>query len=116
MKKKRIHELLSWVWLIAVLMMWFVFLWKHVDNILDSDMSGELLLGKIMNEKNCFLTDSWFYSTEIRILNIQLIFKLVFSFFSDWHVVRCVSGILWIVMVLCSFYYLLCQMECKKLF
>lgn len=116
MKKKRIYELLSWGWLIAVLMMWFAFLWKYVDNILDSDMSGELLLGKIMNEKNCFLTDSWFYSTEIRILNIQLIFKMLFSFFSDWHVVRCVSSILWIVMVLCSFYFLLCQMECKKLF
>lgn len=85
------------------------FMWHHVDGLLDSDMASEMLLGKILSEENAVLTQNWFYSTELRVLNTQLIFSFFFHFFQDWTTVRMVSSVVLYLVLLASYYYFLRQ-------
>ena len=91
-----------------------LFLWNKIQFHLNSDMSSELLLGSILSKQHRFLTDQWFYSTELRVLNTQIIYRLIFAFSNNWRIVRCVSTGFMIVILLISFYYLMNQLGCKK--
>lgn len=62
---------------------------KNVDMYLDSDMSAELILSKqLADSGKLFFSDNWFYSTEIRFINTQLIFSQYFRIFENWHLVE----------------------------
>ena len=84
---------------------------------LDSDMASELVLAKMLAEgKGFILTNQWFYSTEIRFLNTQLIFVPLFWLFKSWAVVRIVGTIILHGLMLASFYFLLASLQKKALF
>lgn len=85
-------------------------LWNRMDYQLDSDMSSELILENILPKEHRLLTDKWMYSTELRVLNIQMIYQMIFLFTNNWHTVRCVSSILLFVILFLCFYYLMCQL------
>jgi len=89
------------------------YLWKQINYWLDADMSGELILGELLSREKGILTEKWFYSTELRVLNTQIIFKIFFYFFESWHTVRWISSIVLILIMLGSFYYLMKQLNCK---
>lgn len=89
-------------------------LWNKMDYRLDSDMSSELILGNVLSKEHGILTDKWMYSTELCVLNIQLIYQMLFLFTNNWHIVRCVSSILSFVILFLCFYYLMCQLGFKK--
>ena len=77
-------------------------------NILDSDASSELVLSHYLAHSNDFiLSRDWFYSTELRVLNTQLIYSVFFRFFSDWSFVRFCSAMTMQVLLLISCGYLL---------
>lgn len=66
---------------------------------LDSDISSEFVLAQLLNEEGrVFLTDSWYYSTELRIVSPVPLYQLTLRLFSDWHVARTVS----IAVLLCG--------------
>ena len=80
----------------------------NFDYLIDSDMSSELVLSRLMSEEGTFLTDKWYYSTELRVLSIDLVFAPLFKIFSSWHRIRLTgTAILHLLMVLSSF--LLCR-------
>lgn len=83
---------------------------KNLIKLLDSDMSSELVLSQILNSEGNILTKNWYYSTELRVVNTQLIFAPLFSFFSSWHQIRIVGTSLLLLLLLLSFLYM-----CKKL-
>ena len=58
---------------------------------LDSDMSSELLLSRILSEEHSLMSKNWFYSTELRVLNTQLVYTFFFNFTNSWHRVRLLS-------------------------
>lgn len=67
---KKIGALLPWLWLAAgyVLDMWFQLVpgkW-----IVDSDLASEMMLTKILNQEGSILSHSWYYSTELRVVNM----------------------------------------------
>ena len=73
---KKIGALLPWLWLAAgyVLDMWFQLVpgkW-----IVDSDLASEMMLTKILNQEGSILSHSWFYSTELRVVNMQWFYRL----------------------------------------
>ena len=77
-------------------------------NILDSDASSELVLSHYLAHSNDFiLSRDWFYSTELRVLNTQLIYSVFFRFFSDWSFVRFCSAMTMQALLLISCGYLL---------
>ena len=55
---------------------------------LDADMSSELVLAKLLNDEGRLLTDSWYYSTELRILSPVPLYQLGLMLFDSWHAAR----------------------------
>lgn len=73
--------------------------------ILDSDASSEMVLANLLSQKNQILTTSWAYSTELRVLNTQLVFGLLFKFFTDWGVVRSIGTLILHGILVGSYYF-----------
>ena len=75
--------------------------WHWGNNHLCSDNTAELVLAELLNREGGILSKNWYYSTELRVLNTQLVMAPLFSFFSDWHVIRAVgTGILLVILLL----------------
>lgn len=56
---------------------------------LDSDMAGELSLARHLAQQGTLLSSGWRYSTEVRLLNTQLVFTPLMALFGDdWQLVR----------------------------
>ena len=67
----------------------------HIYNIINSDMSSEMVLAKqLADQGKWILSDNWFYSTELRVVNTQLISAFLFRFTDNWQLVRVVSTII----------------------
>lgn len=82
----------------------------HITDMLDADMSSELILAQQLKQSGGIVSSNWFYSTEIRILNTQLVYSFFFHLFSDWQTVRLASNITLCLLLLISYYFL-----CRKL-
>lgn len=105
-----------WVFLVGAFCFLTVFMWKRGDMLTDSDITSEMLLAQVASEENVLISPNWYYSTELRVLNIQLIYSLFFHFFSDWTLVRTASCAASYLLMLVSCYYLLNQAGMKKYF
>ncbi len=114
--EKKYLKLLPWFCLIGLFCFLSVFMWNHVDYLIDSDMSSEMVLARLLAEENKLITPNWYYSTEIKILSTQLIYSFFFRIFHDWTIIRVLSCIVSYVILLISYYYLLRQMKYEKLF
>lgn len=55
---------------------------------LNSDLSSEMVLSKYLADQNAVLTTGWYYSTELRVLYIQLVLIPLFKLFHDWTFIR----------------------------
>ncbi len=107
---KKIFLTVSWIFLVIVFTALIVYLSAHVVDLLDSDMSSEMVLAKELARSGKLLTDAWHYSTEIRVVNTQLFYGVFFLFLNDWQLVRILGTVLLYLALLGSYYFL-----CKKL-
>lgn len=66
---------------------------------LDSDISSEFVLAQLLNEEGrFFLTDSWYYSTELRVVSPVPVYQIMLRLFDTWHGARTAS----IAVLLCG--------------
>ncbi len=107
---------LAWVCMTGVFLLACVFMATHIDKLLDSDTSTVLVFSRRLAREKRILTDSWYYATEIRILNTQLSFIPLFYIFEDWHIIRTVGSIITYIIMLCSFGYFCKQAKLSKYF
>lgn len=71
-------------------------------DLLDSDMSSEMILAKLLHDEGGIVSKNWCYSTELRVINTQIVYKLGFYLFNDWHWVRTFStGVLLLILMGC---------------
>ena len=69
--------------------MTLVYLVAGYGAYLDSDMSSELVLAKQLVSEGRLFSSQWYYSTEVRLLNTQLVFTPLMALFGgDWQLVR----------------------------
>ena len=85
MKNERCYFINVPYWCIFSLI---TFVYRRMPACVDSDMSSEMVLGKLLSEEHRPITKSWYYSTEIRVLNTQLLYAFFFQFVKSWKVVR----------------------------
>lgn len=107
---------LPWVCLIGLFCFLSVFMWLHGDYLTDSDISSEMLLARLLNEEHALISRNWYYSTELRVLNIQILYSFFFHFFHDWTMVRTGACIVSYLLMLVSCYYMIHQMDCDKIY
>ena len=74
---------------------------------IDSDASSELVLAKHLAETGQILSQDWYYSTELRVLNTQLVYAPLFLIFEDWHMVRFVGALILQAIMICAYAFLL---------
>ena len=82
---------------------------------IDSDMASEILLAEECFLEKSFWPRSWNYSTEIRLLNTQLIAAPLFAFTSSWITVKAISATILSLLLPLSLWFLLHQLGIKKL-
>ncbi|MCC8181724.1 MAG: hypothetical protein LIO45_01890 [Clostridiales bacterium] len=114
--RERFKSIIPYVCLFYVFVVLCVFMDRNVDSILDSDMASEMVRANLLSEGKAILSESWYYSTELRVLNTQLIFTPLFWLFNDWHTIRLVGSVLCWLVLLVSYYYLCRQLGLKKYF
>ena len=84
--------------------------------VLDADMASELVLSNLLAREGGILTTQWYYSTELRVLNTQLIYSLFFRIWNNWRFVRVGGTIALLVILLLCCRYFCCQVGLKRCF
>lgn len=102
------------IWFIATAVLYLYFYVTKASLLLDADMSSEMILADILTKEHSIISKNWFYSTELRFLNNQLIFGFFLLFGHNYHLSRILSGITLMAIMLFSYYYLLKQMLKNK--
>lgn len=115
-RKEKIFAIISWSALAVAFILFCIFIAVKIDYIIDSDNSSELLLGKLSSEYNQILVKDWYYSTEIRVFYVHLIFAFLFKFTSNMYVVRVLGTIIAVAILLASLYVFMFAISRKKLF
>lgn len=68
------------------------YLTKNGIRMVNSDTASEMILADLLNKTGGVITDQWFYSTELRVLNTQLIYRLALLLSpNDWNVAKVIS-------------------------
>lgn len=113
---KRWIKILPWICLVGLFCFLSVYMGVHGDALTDSDISSEMILAKILNEEHGMISKNWYYSTELRVLNIQILYSFFFHFFQDWTAVRTAACITSYLLMLVSYYYMMHQMGYDNLY
>lgn len=75
-------------------------------NLLDSDSCSEMVLSHHLYQTGQpIMSEDWCYSTEIRVLFVQLIFAPLFAILNTWRQVRFVGTVVLHVMLISSYLY-----------
>lgn len=106
----RIPELL---FLVSILITVFT-TWHVTGSILDSDASSELVLAHQLSQTHQLLSQDWLYSTELRVLNTQLVYTPLFWIFDDWHLVRFFGALILQTIMILSYAFLLQEARCSR--
>ncbi|MBQ8074242.1 MAG: hypothetical protein IJ231_10820 [Clostridia bacterium] len=80
--------------------------WIVSTTLMDSDTSSELILGEKLAREGGIMSTSWVYSTELQVIDCQIIYSLLFRVCSDWSLVRFWGSVLMDLMMLGTFAYL----------
>ncbi|MBC6719330.1 hypothetical protein H9I36_02225 [Treponema sp. Marseille-Q4130] len=97
----------------AVILTEFCAFARCIQNM-DSDMASELMLAKECFTHKTFWPRSWHYSTELRLLNTQLVTSFLFAFTSSWLTVKAVSAIILCFALPLSLWFLLGTLGVKN--
>ena len=108
-------EIIGYTLLILFFIISNYFLMKNINLLIDSDMSNELIYSQLLSEEKSFLSKNWYYSTELRVLNTQLIFAPLFLFTNNFYYVRVIGTIISEIILLLSFYYMCYKYKIKKI-
>ena len=106
----------SWIVLILVFAGLVAYVVVHALDLLDADMSSELVLGNLLKQSGGILSRQWYYSTEIRVLNTQLVYCFFFHLFDDWQTVRILGNITLYLILLSSYFFLCKRLKIERYF
>ena len=79
--------------------------WHASGHLLDSDASSELVLAEHLAETGRIMSEDWYYSTELRVVNTQLVFAPLFHIFDDWRLIRFTGAMILQGILVASYYF-----------
>lgn len=88
--------------------------YRYYFNFITSDDASELVLSKMLAAEGGVLSTNWHYSTELEILNTQLIYSFLFRFTSNFKVVRILGQVILTGIFLASYYFCLYSIDKEK--
>ena len=93
---------------------WFIK--TRMTFLLTSDDASELILGNLLADENGLLSKSWYYSTELRVVNTQIFYAFFFKIFHSWHRVRIASYVCLYIVMLAAYYFTCRALKVKRYF
>ncbi|MBR3673276.1 MAG: hypothetical protein IKN65_03140 [Clostridia bacterium] len=102
---KNNHSKIGTIMVLFFVISMFLFLYKNIYLMIDSDMSSELVLAKQLATEKKLITTNWYYSTELRVLNTQLVFMPLFMILANWNLVRTLGTLILVIILWLSFLY-----------
>ena len=109
-------KMVSCIWLVVLMGGLVYFLYRYFDLEIDDDSGAEMVLSHLISKGGPFIRHDWYYSSEIRIINTQLVYSTVFRFLQNWHVVRIVGNVIMYAILLVVMWYLSKQLHIKYSF
>lgn len=109
-KAYRIVRLIPWLCLVIAFICYCCFIGIHSEQLLDADMSSEIVLANLLANEHRIVSPNWFYSTALNVVNSNLVYTPFFWISNNWHVVRVCSSIVMMILMLASYYYLCRQL------
>lgn len=79
--------------------------YRHSGQWIDSDDASEMVLAHQLAGEGGLISRNWYYSTELRVLNTQLVLAPLCRIFSSWHTVRIIGLAVLMGLVTASFLY-----------
>lgn len=113
-RREKVLDLAALVLFLASVAISVVTTYYVTGNFLDSDAASELILAEHLSKTGGILSRDWFYSTELRVVNTQLVYAPMFLLFSDWHMVRFVSALVLQAIYILSYGFLLKQADVSR--
>lgn len=101
-------------WLAVTILVLLSIWWLNGKNVINSDDASEMILAKILSEGNGILTRGWVYSTELRVVNTQLIRSFLFRFTDNWTLVHVLGNLGLYLWLLLSYAFFIIQLTQKK--
>ena len=92
-KQKRTTYMILLLWAAVCFALLVVDWCCWAPNRLDADMASEQLLANLLAQKGGVKSSTRYYSTELRVLNTQLVMAPLFRLFTSWHTVRVVGSV-----------------------
>lgn len=104
---EKLRRRAGFLFLAAAFVMFALLTVTHADAFLDSDTSSELVLANHMaGYYQHIFSPTWYYSTELRVLHVELVFTPLFRLCSNWYAVRAAGTILLsVLMLVCCGYF-----------
>ena len=115
-KTRSLLAILSWIILAIVFIALICYTAVHVEDLLDSDMASEMILAKQLAKSGGILSNQWYYSTELRVVNTQLVYASFFHIFDDWQLVRLLGNVVLVIILLASYYFLCRRLRSEQYF
>lgn len=95
---------------VIVLMMLTYYKIKFGIRLMESDSASDILYAYLLSNENKFLLNNWYFSTELRIFDNELLFAILFRLFPqlDWWIVETIgtaimNGIMGLASVLVAY-------------
>lgn len=104
MNKIKGGKIFAALWLIIGYSAILIFL-GAARNYIDSDMASEIMLSKLCASENGILSVNWYYSTELRLLNMQTVMIPLCKIFTDYMTIRLLSSAVIYALIIISYFY-----------
>lgn len=112
----RIKKWIPYLWLAGIVLGMTIYMHHYFILDADDDTGAEMILSYMLSDSHGILSKDWVYSTEIRVLNMQLIYSFLFHFLDDWQYVRTIGNAVMYMILVLSVGYLCSQLGIKKYF
>ena len=113
-KTEKYFVLFGKIMLVAVILFNAWLIHKCYFNFMRSDDASELVYSRLLAREGSIISSNWYGSTELEILNTQLIYSLLFHFTSNFQVVRIVGQVILTLIFLASYLFCLRGIDPEK--
>lgn len=107
-------ERFSLIFLVASFLLCVYLITVGAKHILDGDASSEMVLSNLLSKENAIISKNWFYSTELRVINTQLIYAPLFKIINSWYWVRVVGATILNALLVCSYLFMMRPTNVKR--
>lgn len=102
----KIFAVFPWVWLAAAYCITMLVLYLHGRSYIDSDIAGDVMLADLLNREGGLLAADWWYSSELRVVYLQLLYRLALLIFpQDWYAAQMLGQAGWLLLLILSYLY-----------